>query len=973
MGARLQSFWKTWEKYQVDQWVLEVLRDGYQVPFKNNRLPPMTLAPQEYQSYQNSPEKFAILQQEVKEMVQKGAVEIVQPREKAFYNRLFLVPKPDGKWRPVLDVSRLNKYVKKTKFTMETPQTVQQALRKGDWLISLDMKDAYFHIPVHPQSRKFLRFMFDGVIYQFKALCFGLSTAPQVFTRVLAPVGKIVHLAGFRMILYLDDWLIIASSIEEMLRAKDFVLNLTKELGVMINFEKSHLVPTQQLIYLGMSIDTTRFWVFPSPETSGQRIRNLQRVHVLKTASSAIMAQLTRAYVLPGEVHTRGKAQNETVSVLSQESLEQGETRFESSDSNTGGLGPKVRVVEFGGKAGQKGFVAEQEPRPNVVLRCVQGKVGRNIGKSSPVGQLESGGSKGTHKQAGVTGNMVCAERDGRISNRQSSGHILRQHDSPELHSEAGRDKILVPVRFGEADAVVGGGEGNSTNTQVYRRKEKCCGRCPQQERANNPHRVVFERPSVQQAVEVMGTSTSGPVCLKPKQKAANVFCPTPGPSSFGGGRNATDLGQPRRLCLPSVCHAEEGHKQIRKIEELSDDVSGSMVASKGMVPGSDEAIDRRTKEAASQAGSSSSTRRQGSSSKRPKSSLDRMETVLRLAGAKKISKEVSKRINAARRHSTNELYQARWATFVSWCRKNGISASKPSINEVCKFLIYLWEKKKLSVGTIKGYRSTLNSVLRHSGMAISMDQDVSDVIRSFMVERPMQDKEKVMWNVDVVLKYLCSKRFEPLESASLRDLTKKTLFLVSLALAKRVSEVHALTRPVGFTSQGALVSLALKFRAKNDTKCKELPRNFLIKELTSLVGKEEEHKLCPVRAIKAYLDRTNPLGGMEATSLFLAPSNPSRGASKNALSYMLRSLIREAHVNLNPELLPMFKANVHEVRAVGTSLAFAHNMSLDTVIEAAQWRCNSVFASHYLKEIAIQYENCCTLGPLVTAGIVIP
>ena len=715
------------------------------------------------------------------------------------------------------------------------------------------------------------------------------------------------------------------------------------------------------------------FLGFPSPETSGQRIRNLQKVHVLKTASSAIMAQLTRAYVLPGEVHTRGKAQNETVSVLSQESLEQGETRFESLDSNTGGLGPKVRVVEFGGKAGKRGFVTEQEPRPNVVLRCVQGKVGRNIGKSSPVGQLESGGSKGTHKQAGVTGNMVCAERDGRISNRQSSGHILRQHDSPELHSEAGRDKILVPVRFGEAGAVVGGGEGNSTNTQVYRRKEKCGGRCPQQKRANNPHRVVFERPSVQQAVEVMGTSTSGPVCLKPKQKAANVFCPSPGPSSFGGGRNDTDLGQPRRLCLPSVCHAEEGHKQIRKIEELSNDVSGSMVASKGMVPGSDEAIDRRTKEAASQAGSSSSTRRQGSSSKRPKSSLDRMETVLRLAGAKKISKEVSKRINAARRHSTNELYQARWATFVSWCRKNGISASKPSINEVCKFLIYLWEKKKLSVGTIKGYRSTLNSVLRHSGMAISMDQDVSDVIRSFMVERPMQDKEKVMWNVDVVLKYLCSKRFEPLESASLRDLTKKTLFLVSLALAKRVSEVHALTRPVGFTSQGALVSLALKFRAKNDTKCKELPRNFLIKELTSLVGKEEEHKLCPVRAIKAYLDRTNPLGGMEATSLFLAPSNPSRGASKNALSYMLRSLIREAHVNLNPELLPMFKANVHEVRAVGTSLAFAHNMSLDTVIEAAQWRCNSVFASHYLKEIAIQYENCCTLGPLVTAGIVIP
>ena len=87
----------------------------------------------------------------------------------------------------------------------------------------------------------------------------------------------------------------------------------------------------------------------------------------------------------------------------------------------------------------------------------------------------------------------------------------------------------------------------------------------------------------------------------------------------------------------------------------------------------------------------------------------------------------------------------------------------------------------------------------------------------------------------------------------------------------------------------------------------------------------------------------------------------------------MLRSLIREAHSKLNPELLPTFKVKVHEVRAVGTSLAFAHNLSLDSVIEAAQWRCNSVFAAHYLKEVSVEYENCRTLGPIVAAGTVIP
>ena len=75
----------------------------------------------------------------------------------------------------------------------------------------------------------------------------------------------------------------------------------------------------------------------------------------------------------------------------------------------------------------------------------------------------------------------------------------------------------------------------------------------------------------------------------------------------------------------------------------------------------------------------------------------------------------------------------------------------------------------------------------------------------------------------------------------------------------------------------------------------------------------------------------------------------------------------------LNPELMPLFKVTPHELRAVGTSMSFAHTLSLDTVMEAAQWRCNSVFASHYLKEVSFEYENCRSLGPFVAAGTVIP
>ena len=98
---------------------------------------------------------------------------------------------------------------------METVASVLLSVREGDFLASLDLKDAYFQIPIHGSSRKLLRFMSEGTVYQFKALCFGLSTAPQVFTRVFAAVSAWAHARGIRLLRYLDDWLVLSSLGEE--------------------------------------------------------------------------------------------------------------------------------------------------------------------------------------------------------------------------------------------------------------------------------------------------------------------------------------------------------------------------------------------------------------------------------------------------------------------------------------------------------------------------------------------------------------------------------------------------------------------------------------------------------------------------------------------------------------------------------------------------------------------------------------
>ena len=158
--------------------MVEVLREGYRIPFSAQ--PPLSKEPISFSSYAPSSIKGAALEKELLELSSKGAVERAPPTP-GFYSRMFVVRKASGSWRPIIDLSTLNNYVTKTKFRMETVQSVLSSIRQGDWMISLDLKDAYFQVPIHPDSRKFLRFVTSSGTFQFKVLCFGLTTAPRAF------------------------------------------------------------------------------------------------------------------------------------------------------------------------------------------------------------------------------------------------------------------------------------------------------------------------------------------------------------------------------------------------------------------------------------------------------------------------------------------------------------------------------------------------------------------------------------------------------------------------------------------------------------------------------------------------------------------------------------------------------------------------------------------------------------------------
>ena len=130
-------------------------------------------------------------------------------------------------------------------------------------MFSIDLKDACFQIPIHPDSRSYLPFALESHVYQFRAVLQPVS-ASQVFTRVFTLILEWAHRRGVRLLRYLDQWLVVAESLPLLSQHHSLVLQLCRDLGIVINWEKSDLHPSTRVQYLGMLIDTSLKMVFPS-------------------------------------------------------------------------------------------------------------------------------------------------------------------------------------------------------------------------------------------------------------------------------------------------------------------------------------------------------------------------------------------------------------------------------------------------------------------------------------------------------------------------------------------------------------------------------------------------------------------------------------------------------------------------------------------------------------------------------------
>ena len=328
----------------------------------------------------------------------------------------------------------------------------------------------------------------------------------------------------------------------------------------------------------------------------------------------------------------------------------------------------------------------------------------------------------------------------------------------------------------------------------------------------------------------------------------------------------------------------------------------------------------------------------------------------------------MAKALSCALRPTTKKLYDIQWASFTTFCDNHGWQPLQTTPPQVAEYFVFLRSEKGLKAASINTHLAAILSVMKKR----SDDFDVSvlkSLIKSFRQEDGRRQPRPPQWDLGLVLEHLKSDFYEPLEDTTRQRLTVKTVFLVAMASAARVSELHALQADLLRFEQrdggAAILGLDPTFVCKNQG-VDERGRSFTIPALHEDNTSASALSLCPVRALKTYAQRTRELRGVRRRLIIPHSVNSTKEIDKRAIAVYLRSAVIEAYKAAD---LPAPRANPHEIRAVSASMAYHCNVPVADIMRGCFWKSELVFANHYLRTISTEdLEGVSRLGPQVFA-----
>ena len=238
-----------------------------------------------------SEREIQIISGEINKLLSKGVLEVTKHSDNKIISDIFLRDKKDGSHRMILNLKKLNLYATKAHFKMDILHTVTKLIEKDCFMASIDLKDAYYSVPITRNDRKYPRFLWRGNLFQFTCLPKGLSCTPRKFTKLLKPALSELHLRGHISSAYIDDMYLQGQTYKECVHNVIDSIVQIDSLGLVAHPGKSVFNPSQQLEFLGFILNSVSMTIRLTPEKA---VGLKTTCHALLTNPSPTIRELAR-------------------------------------------------------------------------------------------------------------------------------------------------------------------------------------------------------------------------------------------------------------------------------------------------------------------------------------------------------------------------------------------------------------------------------------------------------------------------------------------------------------------------------------------------------------------------------------------------------------------------------------------------------------------------------------------------------
>ncbi|KAK7087812.1 hypothetical protein V1264_021816 [Littorina saxatilis] len=645
---------------------------------------------------------------------------------------------------------------------METPTSVREALRPFDWVTSIDLSDAYFHILMHQTDRKWLRFVWGNRIFQFRALPFGLSLAPWMFTMIVRQFCSLIRGQGIRLRTYLDDWLILNQAQSLCLSHTQIVLQEAAELGFKINDKKSELTPSQNFTYLGMVFNTVDWTVQPTQrrvdKIQGQ-IRDTADLSMASVRSlTSILGQMESMASLThlGRLHKRPF----------QEALN---ARWEPESQNWETL---VSLRDWFADTTKQWLITTWLTQGVPIVHSPPSKLlftdaslkgwGAHL---DDLWSVDTGASHVANEHAGVGSSFSGFDGISSLPQERTCADTLRQHHSGVLPEQAGGISFSSFVSSGMRDFDVVSPPRDHTVSKVSTREAERIGGLVESVHQDRPQGMDYYASCASPPLGSSGEADDRPVRHPVFSPSADLCLPIPRSRSMEDQCSRDILERSTRLCVSSNSPPRKDVEKSRPRKTVTS-TDRSKLAKPALVSGSPTAGKQAPVSSRTQKRRSSPNSIRHPSRKPTVACPSRLATVresLRRSGASAATLDL---IQGSHRGSTSSVYTSHWLAWTKWCQINGVNATSPRSMQVANHLSWLADQG-LSPASLKVRRSAISVTLKQLGHSISLGGVISSVIKGASLRFAKTKSSVPAWDLPLVLEYLRSQAFEPLHTAA--------------------------------------------------------------------------------------------------------------------------------------------------------------------------------------------------------------